>query len=198
MLRGRDVDEIKELKREGLSIRAISRLTGYDRKTISRYLLAAAGRPVYGTRPPAASNLEPFKGYLKERLKAGVWNAQVLFARASGARLWRRLLDSDGVAAPAAEGRVSGWRCGDLRLRQASRRKWIGAILARCLKTGAERAIVGLHDHSGLQPQMMAEAATDQKLGTLLRMHESAFRRVGSGSGGDSLRPDEDRLDRHR
>jgi len=27
---------------------------------------------------------------------------------------------------------------------------------------------------------MMAEAATDQKLGTLLRMHESAFRQWGA------------------
>ena len=79
MLRGRDVDEIKELKREGLSIRAISRLTGYDRKTISRYLLAPGGRPVYGPRPVQMGKLEPFKQYLKERLKAGVWNAQVLF-----------------------------------------------------------------------------------------------------------------------
>jgi hypothetical protein len=33
VLRGRDVDEVMELKRQGLSIRAISRLTGYDRKT---------------------------------------------------------------------------------------------------------------------------------------------------------------------
>ena len=73
------MDEIKELKREGLSIRAISRLTGYDRKTISRYLLAPTGRPVYKSRPSAATNRELFKAYLKERLKAGVWNAQVLF-----------------------------------------------------------------------------------------------------------------------
>jgi hypothetical protein len=32
LLRGRDVDEIKELKREGLSIRAISRLTHSDKQ----------------------------------------------------------------------------------------------------------------------------------------------------------------------
>ena len=36
MFRGRDVEEINELRREGLSIRAIGRLTGYDRKTIRR------------------------------------------------------------------------------------------------------------------------------------------------------------------
>jgi transposase len=75
---GKDVNEISELKREGLSIRTISRLTGYSRKTIGRYLLAPTGRPVYGPRPAAVSKLEPFKPYLRERLQAGVWNAQVL------------------------------------------------------------------------------------------------------------------------
>jgi transposase len=42
VLRGRDVEEVVELKRQGLSIRAISRLTGYDRTTISKYLSAPA------------------------------------------------------------------------------------------------------------------------------------------------------------
>ena len=64
MLRGKDVEEINELKREGLSIRAISRLTGYDRKTIGKYLLKPTGRPVYGPRPASVSKLEPFKPYL--------------------------------------------------------------------------------------------------------------------------------------
>jgi hypothetical protein len=36
---GENVDEVIELKRQGLGIRAISRLTGYDRKTISREAL---------------------------------------------------------------------------------------------------------------------------------------------------------------
>jgi len=44
VFRGKDVEEISELKREGLSIRAISRLTGYSRRTISKYLLAPTGR----------------------------------------------------------------------------------------------------------------------------------------------------------
>ena len=43
MLRGKDVQDMEELKRQGLSIRAISRLTGYDRKTISKYLIHAEG-----------------------------------------------------------------------------------------------------------------------------------------------------------
>lgn len=49
MLRGRDVKGLEELKREGLSLRAISRLTGLDRKAIHRYLIRP-GLPVYGPR----------------------------------------------------------------------------------------------------------------------------------------------------
>jgi hypothetical protein len=45
VFRGKDVEEISELKREGLSMRAISRLTGYGRKTISKYLLVLGGHP---------------------------------------------------------------------------------------------------------------------------------------------------------
>ena len=78
MLRGKDVQEIEELKRQGLSIRAISRLTGYDRKTISRYLIHPEGVPVYGPRAKQPGKLGPFQGYLKERMQAGVWNARVL------------------------------------------------------------------------------------------------------------------------
>ena len=37
----------EELKRQGLSIRTISRLTGYDRKTIRKYLVQPNGVPVY-------------------------------------------------------------------------------------------------------------------------------------------------------
>ncbi len=42
MLRGNDVQEIEELNRQGLSIRAISRMTGYDRETIHKYRVLSA------------------------------------------------------------------------------------------------------------------------------------------------------------
>jgi transposase len=35
-------------------------LTGYDRKTIKKYLLAPDARPVYGPRPGPVSKLVPF------------------------------------------------------------------------------------------------------------------------------------------
>ena len=44
MLRGRDVQELKELQRQGMCIQAISELTGWDRKTIRKYVQAAGWR----------------------------------------------------------------------------------------------------------------------------------------------------------
>ena len=72
------MEEINQLKREGLSILAISNLTGYNRKTIRKYLLELTAKPEYPLRAKAAGKLEPFKAYLSERLQAGVWNARVL------------------------------------------------------------------------------------------------------------------------
>lgn len=43
MLRGQDVHQLEELRREGLSIRAISGLTGFDRKTVRKYLARPEG-----------------------------------------------------------------------------------------------------------------------------------------------------------
>ena len=78
MLRGRDMQEFMEMKREGLSTQAISELTGYDRKTVRKYLLKPEAVPNYGPRAVLPSKLDSHKPYLEDRLKAGVWNAQLL------------------------------------------------------------------------------------------------------------------------
>ena len=65
MLRGRDMQEFMEMKREGLSTQAISQLTGYDRKTVRKYLRTPETAPGYGPRSPSPSKLGPFKEYLK-------------------------------------------------------------------------------------------------------------------------------------
>src|SRR5260370_969010 len=78
LLRGRDVQELKELQRQGMSIQAISELTGWDRKTIRKYMQAAGLAPEYGPRSAPPSKLDAFKPYLEERLGAGGWNARVL------------------------------------------------------------------------------------------------------------------------
>jgi transposase len=62
MLTEEDDVEINALAARGWSVSAISRHTGRDRKTVSRYL--AGSRPV---RAPAPSCLEPYRAYIEAR-----------------------------------------------------------------------------------------------------------------------------------
>jgi len=99
VLRGRDMQDIEELKRQGLSIRAISQLTGYDRKTFETPL--------------------------------------------------------------GKQAQVDWGHLGTIEM------------------DGRQRALNGFAFTLGYSRTMMAEAALDQKLGTLLKMHEEAFRQLG-------------------
>jgi transposase len=179
LFRGREVEQINELKREGLSVQAISELTGCDRKTIRKYLLKPVGRPVYQTRPVPVSKLEPFKPYLAERMSAGVWNAQVLL------RELRERSDGGGYTilkdwlSPQRESaRMVAVRRFETPPGKQAQADW--GHLGSLNEDGEARMLRGFVITLGYRRRMMAEAATDQRLGTLLRMHESAFRQWGS------------------
>ncbi|MDR7538923.1 MAG: IS21 family transposase, partial [Armatimonadota bacterium] len=62
LLRGEDVDEIREMRRQGLSITDIAELTGFDRKRVHKWLLQT-GPPRYGPRAPRPNKLDPYKPY---------------------------------------------------------------------------------------------------------------------------------------
>ena len=70
MLKGRDLLMIHDLHRQGLSIQAIARRTGHDRKTVRKYLQLGLEPPVYGPRQPRPSLLDPYKDYIRGRLQA--------------------------------------------------------------------------------------------------------------------------------
>jgi transposase len=179
VLRGRDVDEVVELKRQGLSIRAISRMTGFDRKTISRYLAEPSSRPVYGPRAVAPSRLEPFKAYLKERLRAGVWNAAVLLRElrergySGGYTILKDWLHP--LREQAESLAVQRFETGPGKQAQVD---W--GHLGTVSDGDGERKLWGFTMTLGYSRRLYAAAATDQKLGTLLRMHESAFYEWGA------------------
>jgi len=61
---------IHMLKAQGLSISAIARRTGLDRKTIRRYLESGTAAPCYGPRLPRACKLDAFREYLQTRVEA--------------------------------------------------------------------------------------------------------------------------------
>jgi transposase len=179
VLRGRDVEEVVDLKRQGLSIRAISRLTGYDRTTISKYLSAPAGRPAYGPRIPVKSKLEPFKAYLKERLQAGVWNARVLIRelRERGFDGGYTIL-TDWLRPQRKEAECLAVRRFETPAGKQAQVDW--GHLGTLSDGDGERKLWGFTMTLGYSRRMFAGAATDQKLGTLLRMHESAFYEWGA------------------
>lgn len=74
---------ILDLARQGLSVSAIARRTGHDRKTIKKYLERGMQAPAYTPRPAAPSPLAPHHAWLRERVAR--------FPDLSGSRLWREL-----------------------------------------------------------------------------------------------------------
>lgn len=76
---------ILDLHRQGLSVSAIARRTGLDRKTVRKYVERGLEPPSYGPRQPRGTLLDPFSRYLCERVAA--------FPDLTGRRLHRELRD---------------------------------------------------------------------------------------------------------
>jgi len=172
------VHDIERLKREGLSIKAISKLTGWDRKTIRKYLIKPEATPTYGPREPRPSKLDRFKPYIEERLKAGVWNARVLLRelRERGYAGSYTIL-TDWLRPQRESARVVAVRRFETPIGHQAQVDWghLGSIDIK----GVSQNLSGFTFTLGYSRAMMAEAALDQTLGTLLRMHEEAFRQLG-------------------
>ena len=180
------MEEINQLKREGLSILAISNLTGYDRKTIRKYLLEPEARPEYGPRPAPVSKLAPFEPFLRERLQAGVWNGRVLLRELRSRSYTGGYTILTDWLRPQREGaHVIAVRRFETAAGKQSQVDW--GHLGSLSEDGGKHALWGFTMTLGYSRRMMAEAATDQKLGTLLRMHEGGFPGAGWCTGRDSL-----------
>jgi transposase len=78
-----EVVMIIDLHRQGVSVSAIARQSGLDRKTVRRYIGRGLEPPAYGPRKPRARLLDPYIDYLRERVSA--------YPGLSGARLLREL-----------------------------------------------------------------------------------------------------------
>jgi transposase len=76
---------ILDLHRQGLTISAIARQLGIDRKTVRRYIDRGLEPPAYGPRPPRQRSTDPFLPYLRERLTN--------FPGLTSMRLWREVHD---------------------------------------------------------------------------------------------------------
>lgn len=74
---------IHDLKRQGLTVAAIARKVGLDRKTVRKYLERGLEAPVYGAREPRPRIVGPYEDYLRERITS--------FPDLSGKRLLREI-----------------------------------------------------------------------------------------------------------
>ena len=79
----REIVLINDLHQQGLSISAIARKVGCDRKTVKKYIERGLEGPVYGPRAPRAGLLDPYVDYLTDRVAA--------FPDLSGHRLLREI-----------------------------------------------------------------------------------------------------------
>lgn len=172
------MEEIKQLKQDGLSILAISNLTGYDRKTIRKYLLAPGARPVYPARTAPVRKLAPFEPYLEKRLQAGVWNARVLLRELRSRNYTGGYtLLTDWLRPQREAAGVMAVRRFETAPGKQAQVDW--GHLGTLTEESERQALWGFTMTLGYSRRMMAEAATNQKLGTLLRMHEAAFQELG-------------------
>jgi transposase len=173
------VHEIAELKRQGLSIRAISRLTGFDRKTISKYLASGQRLPQYGPRPPRPSKLDPYRAFIEERLAAGVWNTQVLLRELQerGYPGGKPIL-KDYLRPKRSASREVAVRRFETPAGQQGQVDW-GDLGRLEWPDGQRQRLSGFVFTLGYSRAIFADVATDQQLGTLLALHEAAFEALG-------------------
>jgi transposase len=74
---------ILDLHRQGLSVSAIAKATGADRKTVRKYIERGLEAPSYGPRKPRQAVIDPFTAYLRERVAR--------YPALTGRRLYREL-----------------------------------------------------------------------------------------------------------
>lgn len=173
------MSDIRELKQLGMSIRAISAVTGYDRKTIRKYLRNEAGiTPEYGPRGGRPSKLDRFKPYLEERRQAGVWNARVLMRELQERGYGGSYTILTDYLRPQREAaRQIAVRRFETGPGVQAQVDW--GHLGYVEDEAGEQPVSGFVFTLGYSRALMAEGALDQKLGTLLRLHEKAFQELG-------------------
>lgn len=169
--------DLQELKRQGLSITQIAAHTGFNRRTIRKYLTEPA-TPHYGPRAPRPTKLDAFHGYLEGRLAAGIWNAKVLLREiqergyTGGYTALKEYLQPQ-----RREAAVVAVRRFETPPGHQAQMDWghLGAVQ----EAGRTQKLYGFVLTLGHSRAMYADLATHQTLPTLLRLHEAAFLALG-------------------
>ncbi|MBK1657766.1 IS21 family transposase [Paracraurococcus ruber] len=177
---------ILDLARQGLSISAIARRTGHDRKTVRTYIARGLEPPAYTPRPPAPSPLAPFEAFLRERVGR--------FPELTGRRLWREVrelgftggystvTDFLRTVRPPAEPAAFERRFETPPGRQAQVDFAFFKVRFED-EPGAERIVWLFSLVLGHSRMMWARFVAQQDLATVLRCHVAAFEALGGVPG---------------
>ncbi|MDR3405340.1 MAG: IS21 family transposase, partial [Chthoniobacter sp.] len=172
--------EIEELRRQGLSVTRISDLLGIDRKTVRKYLQNPQ-TPRYGPRvgKKRGSLLTSFEPFIKERLKAGVWNGRVLYRElAQQGYEGKYTIVSDYLRPLRKEAMSAAVRRFETPPGHQAQVDW-GELGDITLLDGQKLLLQGFVMTLGHSRAMFFDIATDQTVETLLAMHERAFEALG-------------------
>jgi transposase len=124
------------------------------------------------------SKLDAFKPYLEERLRAGVWNALVLLRELRERNFTGSYtILTDWLRPQRGAARVVAVRRFETAPGKQAQVDW--GHLGTLEMAGQEQKLHCFTFTLGYSRRMVAEAALDQKLGTLLRLHEAAFQQIG-------------------
>ena len=178
----RELVMILDLARQGLTVAAIARRTGHDRKTIRKYIERGLEPPTYKPREPGPSLLGPFEAFLRERVER--------FPELTGRRLWREVRELgfrggystvteflQGVR-PAADAGAFERRFETPPGRQAQVDFAFFKVRFED-EPGAERVVWLFSLVLGHSRLMWARFVAQQDLATVLRCHVAAFTALG-------------------
>ena len=170
--------EVKDLKRQGHSIKHICRTTGYSRNTV-RKMLREAG-PVRRARKNRRSKLDEHRGYLKERYEKTGLSAVRLTEEIRGmgftgsvdiVRRYLRELDSGGVpekatvrfeTPPGEQAQVDWAEVGSFMDESGRKRKVYAFVMVLCYSR-----------------MLYVEFTLGMRIEELIRCHEHAFEYFG-------------------
>lgn len=71
---------LQQMRKEGKSVRGISRETGLSRNTVRRYLRAQS-IPERKARKKRGSKLDPFQEEIQEMMRLGIFNCEVIYGK---------------------------------------------------------------------------------------------------------------------
>lgn len=181
MVRLGEIVLIHDLKRQGLSLSAIARKTGFDRKTVRKYLDQGIDVPVYGPRSSRGRVVDAYADYLRSRVAD--------YPDLSGKRLLREIRDlgyeggytavTDFLREVRPSGRVPFERRFETSPGQQAQVDFAEFTVSFTDEPGVTRKVWLFSMVLGHSRWLWGRFCASQNLQTVLRCHIAAFAAMG-------------------